>query len=167
MDLDYYKDAVPAEMGIVGEYPTLPTVSGGGLAQITAVLDKLSTAADTVMKKIGTAADEASTTMADSRQTLKEIEQTAAALRKTLDSPEFTQIPADLRVTLAALEKSVNSVGPDGAVQGDLLRTLDELRASLRTMKSLMTTIDDKPNSLLFGRDSSGNPIPQAPKGKR
>ena len=166
VDLDYYKDALPAEMGKVGEYPTLPTVSGG-LAQITAVLDKLSLAADTVMKKIGTAADEASTTMADSRQTLKEIEQTAAALRKTLDSPEFTKIPADLRVTLAALEKSVNSVGPDGAVQGDLLRTLDELRASLRTMKSLMTTIDDKPNSLLFGRDSSGNPIPQAPKGKR
>ena len=166
VDLDYYKDALPAEMGKVGEYPTLPTVSGG-LAQITAVLDKLSLAADTAMKKIGTAADEASTTMADSRQTLKEIEQTAAALRKTLDSPEFTKIPADLRVTLAALEKSVNSVGPDGAVQGDLLRTLDELRASLRTMKSLMTTIDDKPNSLLFGRDSSGNPIPQAPKGKR
>lgn len=166
VDLDYYKDALPAEMGKVGEYPTLPTVSGG-LAQLTAVLDKLSLAADTVMKKIGTAADEASTTMADSRQTLKEIEQTAAALRKTLDSPEFTQIPADLRVTLAALEKSVNSVGPDGAVQGDLLRTLDELRASLRTMKSLMTTIDDKPNSLLFGRDSSGNPIPKAPKGKR
>ncbi len=166
VDLDYYKDALPAEMGKVGEYPTLPTVSGG-LAQITAVLDKLSLAADTAMKKIGTAADEASTTMADSRQTLKEIEQTAAALRKTLDSPEFTKIPADLRVTLAALEKSVNSVGPDGAVQGDLLRTLDELRASLRTMKSLMTSIDDKPNSLLFGRDSSGNPIPQAPKGKR
>ena len=166
VDLDYYKDALPAEMGKVGEYPTLPTVSGG-LAQITAVLEKLSLAADTAMKKIGTAADEASTTMADSRQTLKEIEQTAAALRKTLDSPEFTQIPADLRVTLAALEKSVNSVGPDGAIQGDLLRTLDELRASLRTMKSLMTTIDDKPNSLLFGRDSSGNPIPQAPKGKR
>ena len=166
VDLDYYKDALPAEMGKVGEYPTLPTVSGG-LAQITAVLEKLSLAADTAMKKIGTAADEASTTMADSRQTLKEIEQTAAALRKTLDSPEFTQIPADLRVTLAALEKSVNSVGPDGAIQGDLLRTLDELRASLRTMKSLMTTLDDKPNSLLFGRDSSGNPIPQAPKGKR
>ena len=48
-----------------------------------------------------------------------------------------------------------------------MLRTLEELRASLRTMKSLMHSIDEKPNSLLFGRDSSGNPIPQAPKGKR
>ena len=166
VDLDYYKDAPPAEMGMVGEYPTLPTVSGG-LAQLTAVLDKLSAAADTVMKKIGTAADEASTTMAESRATLKEIEQTSASLRKTLESAEFTKLPADLRITLAALEKSVNSVGPDGAVQGDLLRTLDELRASLRALKSLTNSIDEKPNSLLFGRDSSGNPIPQAPKGKR
>ena len=105
--------------------------------------------------------------MAESRATLKEIEQTSASLRKTLESAEFTKLPADLRITLAALEKSVNSVGPDGAVQGDLLRTLDELRASLRALKSLTNSIDEKPNSLLFGRDSSGNPIPQAPKGKR
>lgn len=170
VDLDYYPDAPPAEIGQVGEFSTIPTVSAGFAqleAKLTAILDKVGLAADVTMKKIGTAADEAATTMADSRQTLKEIEQTAASLRKTLDSPEFTKIPADFRITLAALEKSVASVGPDGAVQGDLLRTLEELRASLRTMKSLMNTIDEKPNSLLFGRDSSGNPIPQAPKSKR
>jgi paraquat-inducible protein B len=170
VDLDYYKESPHAEVGNAGGYPTIPTVSAG-LAQLeaklTAILDKVSVAADVTMKKIGTAADEAAITIADSRTTLKEIEQTAASLRKTLDSPEFTQIPADLRTTLAALEKSVSSVGPDGAVQGDLLRTLDELRASLRSFKSLTTGIDEKPNSLLFGRDGSGNPIPKAPKANR
>jgi paraquat-inducible protein B len=65
------------------------------------------------------------------------------------------------------LQKSVASVGPDGAVQGDLLRTLDELRAALRSLKAVTTTVDEKPNSLLFGRDSSGNPIPKAPRGGR
>jgi paraquat-inducible protein B len=98
---------------------------------------------------------------------LKEIEATAAAARKTLEDPQFRELPGDLRGTLAALEKSVASVGPDGAIQGDLLRTLDELRAALRTMKSTVNNIDEKPNSLLFGRDSSGNPIPKAPSGKR
>jgi paraquat-inducible protein B len=44
------------------------------------------------------------------------------------------------------------------------LRTMEELRAALRAMQSLATSIDDKPNSLLFGRESSGNPIPKAPK---
>jgi paraquat-inducible protein B len=49
-------------------------------------------------------------------------------------------------------------------MQGDLLRTLDELRASLRSIKAVTTSIDEKPNSLLFGRDSSGNPKPKAPR---
>ena len=71
-----------------------------------------------------------------------------------------------MRKTLEALQKSVVSVGPDGAMQGDLLRTLDELRASLRSLKAMTTTIDEKPNSILFGRDSSGNPVPKAPRGK-
>ena len=72
-----------------------------------------------------------------------------------------------MRDGLAALEKSVTSVGPDGAVQGELLRTLDELRAALRSMKSLTNGINEKPNSLLFGRDTSGNQIPKAPKSNR
>jgi paraquat-inducible protein B len=75
--------------------------------------------------------------------------------------PGVPRTAADLRKTLAELRVSVASMGPDGAVQGDLLRTLDELRASLRSLKSMTTTIDEKPNSLIFGRESSGNPNPK------
>ena len=119
------------------------------------------------MADIAAAAEEAKITIAESRATLKEIEATAAAARKTLENPEFRELPADLRKSIAELQKSVASVGPDGAVQGDLLRTLDELRASLRSLKSVTTTIDEKPNSLLFGRESSGNPTPKAPRAGR
>jgi paraquat-inducible protein B len=65
---------------------------------------------------------------------------------------------------MAELRKAIASLGPEGAVQGDLLRALDELRDSLRSIKAVTTTIDEKPNSLLFGRDSSGNPTPKAPR---
>lgn len=168
VDLDYYKDPVPGEFAKVGDYPSIPTISSGFAqleAKLSAILDKIQALPlDDTMKKIGTAADEAATTVAEARGALKEIEETAAAARKTLDSPEFAKLPADLRATLTSVEKSVSSVGPEGAIQGDLLRTLDELRAALRSMKSLTNAIDEKPNSLLFGRDTSGNPIPKAPK---
>lgn len=164
VDLDYYEDALPAQLGKAGEYTTIPTISSG-LAQLeaklTAILDKVQALPlEKTVTEIAAAAEEAKTTM-------KEIEATAAAARKTLEDPEFRELPADLRKTIAALEKSVSSVGPDGAVQGDLLRTLDELRASLRALKSMTNTIDEKPNSLLFGRESSGNPTPKAPRGGR
>ncbi len=164
VDLDYYKDAIPAELSKVGDLTILPTVSSG-LAQletkVTAILDKIQAVdIDGTVKKFGATADEAAIA-------LKEIKETAASARKTLESAEFAQLPSDLRAALASVDKSVSSVGPNGPIQGDLLRTLEELRAALRALKAVSTTVDEKPNSLLFGRDSSGNPIPKAPPGKR
>lgn len=168
VDLDYYDEAVPATLGQEGEYVTIPTVSSGFAqleGKLTALLDKIQALPiDKMMGDIAAAASEAKTTFAASRATMLEIESTAAAARKTLENPEFRALPQDLGKTLAELQKSVASLGPDGAVQGDLQRTLDELRASLRAIKAMTTTIDEKPSSLLFGRESSGNPTPKAPR---
>lgn len=157
VDLDYLADSQPAEMELAGKYVTLPTVSSGLAhleAKLTALLDKLQALpVDDALVKISGAADE--------------IAATAVSTRTTLDGEDFKKLPEDLRVTLSELQRSVASLGPDSALQGDLLRTLDELRGSLRAIKSLTNTLDDKPNSLLFGRESSGNPIPRAPASKR
>jgi paraquat-inducible protein B len=171
VDLDYYPEAATASLGKSGEFTTIPTVSSG-LAQlegkVTAILDKIQAMPiEKTMADIAAAAEEAKTTIAEARTTLADIKATSAAARETLQDPQFRELPTDLRKSIAALEKSVASVGPDGAVQGDLLRTLDELRAALRSFNSLSTSIEEKPNSLLFGPDSSGNPKPKAPRNKR
>ncbi len=168
VDVNYYPDAKAAELTSVGDFTSIPTVPGGLENMITAFLDKLQDLPlKDFMNRFGTAADEATATMA-------EIKETAASTRKMLESNEFTQLPADMRASLAAFEKlsatfdkSVASYGPEGPVQGDMLRTLDELRAALRNLSALTNSIDEKPNSLLFGRDSSGNPTPRAPRGRR
>ena len=170
VDLDYHVDVADAEMSMTGNLRTIPTISSGFAqmeAKLSAILDKIQALPlDETMTKFATAADEAGKTVAEARGTLKEIEGAAAAARATLEDPAFRDLPGDLKKTLAELEKSVSSVGPDGAIQGDLLRTLDELRASLRSFKGLTNTIDEKPSSLLWGKDTSGNPIPKAPKKK-
>lgn len=168
VDLNYHADTAPAALGKVGQYTTMPTISGG-LAQLeaklTTILDKLQALPlDTTIQEISTAATEAKTTVAQARETLANIDATAKAATETLNNPQFKALPADLRKNLAELQLAVASIGPNGSVQGDLLRTLDELRASLRSLKSVTETVDDNPNSLLFGRDSSGNPIPRAPR---
>lgn len=168
VDLDYHSDASYAEMSMTENFRTIPTISSGFAqleAKVSTILDKIAALPlDEAMTKINLAADESAKTIAEARNTLKEIEGAAASARKTLEDPAFKDLPADLKTTLASLEKSVSSVGPDGAIQGDLLRTLDELRAALRSISAMSTTIGEKPSSLLWGKDSSGNPKPRAPR---
>jgi paraquat-inducible protein B len=161
VDLDYYKDPSPAVLTKVGDFSSIPTVSSGFSqleTKLTVILDKFQALPlDESVKKINGLADEATATL--------------ASARKTFDSKEFAKLPADLRGSLAAFEKAagsldhlVSSVGPNGAVQGDLLRTLDELRSALRSMKTATKAIEEKPNSIIFGKSKSGGPIPTAPK---
>jgi paraquat-inducible protein B len=146
VDFDYLDDAVPAELGSVGGYHSVPTVYSGFAqleARLSALFDKLESV--------------------QFAQAVDEIAAAAAAARTMLDDPALRELPADLRRSIDALESSVTSLGPDGAVQGDLLRTLDELRATLRSLKSVATTIEEQPNSLIFGRDPVGSPEPKVP----
>lgn len=171
VDLDYYDDTMPAELGKAGDYITVPTVTAGYAqleAKLTAILDKIQALpVERTMDQLAAAAEEAKITITEARTTMKEFEATAAAARKVLEDPEFRKLPADLRQSITQLEKTITSIGPDGAIQGDLQRTLDELRAALRAIKSVSTTVDENPKSLIFGKDSSGNPTPKAPRGGR
>lgn len=170
VDFDYYPDELPMKLGYKGDFPVVPTLPSGfsqlevKLASILEKIDKLPI--EEAMANITKAADEAAITAADARVALKEIEEAAAAAKATMENPDFKRLPADVRQTLSELDKALSSVGPDGNIQGDLLRTLDELRSAIRSMESMTDVIKDKPNSLLFGKENSGNPRPKA-AGKR
>jgi paraquat-inducible protein B len=166
VDFDYYPDEEPLELGYKGDYPVVPTLSSGfaqlevKLASILEKIDKLPI--EDAMANITRAADEAAVTAADARGALKEIEKAAATANAIIEDPDFKRLPADIRQALAGLDKALVSVGPDGNIQGDLLRTLDELRSAIRSMESMTDVVKDKPNSLLFGKENSGNPKPKA-----
>ena len=166
VDFDYYPDEFPEELGYKGDYPVVPTLQSGFAqleVKLAAILDKIEKLPiEEAMANISKAAGEAATTAEDARAALKQIKEAAAAAKVTLENPDFKGLPADLRKTLAEFEKSIASVGPDGNIQGDLLRTLDELRSAIRSMESMTDTIQEKPNSLLFGKEDSGNPRPKA-----
>lgn len=166
VDLDFVPGAMPAELTKIGEYEVIPTESSG-LAQLqdklNAILAKIDALPlDETLNKFGTAADEIAITVKDVRGTLEEAEGALAEAKKLLARDETQNLTAELQATLKQVRSSVDSLGPEGAMQGDLARTLDELRAALRSFKVLSDSIEEKPNSLLFGREGSGDPKPRA-----
>lgn len=166
VDFDYYPNEKIEILTYKGDYPVVPTLASGFAqleVKLASILDKIDALPlNKTVVQINAAAKEITITVAEAKLALKQIEEAAAAARETMENPEFKQLPADLRKSLATLDQSVSSIGPDGAIQGDLLRTLDELRSAMRSMESLSDTIKERPNSLLFGKEESKNPIPKA-----
>ncbi len=166
IDLDFIPAAAPAELTRIGDFDVIPTESSGlALLQdkVNAILAKLEALPlESTLTKFGNAADEIAVTVKDVRGTLDEAEAMLAEAKKLLASDNTQNLTAELEATLKEVRSSVESLGPQGAVQGDLSRTLDELRSALRSFKTLSDSIEEKPNSLLFGREGSGDPKPRA-----
>jgi len=166
VDFDYYSEEETMDLTYKGDYPVVPTLSSGFAqleVKLASILDKIdSLPLEEAVTQMAKAAEQATSTMGDAKSAVKEIELAAAAARKTLEDPEFRKLPEDLRKSLTELEKSLASIGPDGTMQGDMLRTLDEFRSAMRSMEALSDTIKERPNSLLFGNDETKDPRPKA-----
>jgi len=159
IDLDYVADAPPAEMGRLGDLDVMPTQSSGLVqleARVNAILAKIeSLPLDETLGKFGQTADALTATVTEARAALD-------AAHKLLASEKTQNLTAEMDATLKQLRDSIKSLGPAGSMQGDLQRTLDELRAALRSFKTLSDGVAEKPNSLIFGRKEAGDPVPRA-----
>lgn len=91
----------------------------------------------------------------NTRDTLATLNASAQSLDKLLKrlegevAPESTSAIADLRKTLAGLQKSV---GSDSPLQQDLRQTLRETTRAVQSVRSLADTLDREPEALLRGK---------------
>lgn len=180
VDLDYYPDLPSVTMQVHDNRIILPSVDTGFdriQDQVAAVLDKVNKLEiEELLAKVANTSDEATLTLssinkamtskvgivADGQKTLTDMRETLNSLNVILGNSESQSIPSDLRKTLASINSALIPLGENGVVYGDLRRTLDELRASARSIDRMTTEIADKPNSILFGKETSSKRIPKA-----
>lgn len=178
VDLDYYPELPINDVKIVSDYVVIPTTETG-LARIEAVIDKINNLEiEPLLAKFTEAAEEASKTMqdiqtsiggagkiiAETKLTMEQTKEMMTALNAIMNDPDTKALPAEIRTSLAEIKKGIQPFSENGAVYGDLLRTMDELRNVSRSVKRMTTEISDKPNSLLFGKDPNTSKIPRSRK---
>jgi paraquat-inducible protein B len=152
-------DAEPAEVGMMGKYPTLPTASSG----LSRLEDKLALILDKIEKlPVEDTLNGATETLAEIRETAETLDGAAREMKDLLASEEIRELPARINTTLAGLEKAMAGFEPDSLLYRDLTSATGELRDSLRSIKVLADSIDRKPNSMIFGRKPGGIQPPSA-----
>jgi paraquat-inducible protein B len=145
VSLDIYPDAEPAEMGTWNGHSTIPTIASGleGIEhKISALLDKMNALP---LDEIGRSAADA-----------------VANLEAILASQALQDMPLALEATVEELRDVLDSVSSDSELHERLMRTTTELDRTLRSMRELMDTLDEQPNSVIFGGQQTKDPTPPA-----
>lgn len=145
VSFDVYPEAPAAEIGRYAGRPTFPTTAGGfaGIQRmLTSFLDKVN-----ALPLEGTV--EAATRL-------------LANLDAIAGSPSARDLPASLDSSLAELRTTLASVSADSALQERLRRTLVELDRTLQSLRSVLDTLEEKPNALIFDYEPGPDPAPSA-----
>jgi paraquat-inducible protein B len=151
VDLDFVKDAPKESITTVEDYQVLPTVSAGlGELQekLSALLDKFQ-------------ALPLEQTVTNASDALAAVKGAAANLEKFLGSPETQALPADIHKDLAELQRTLSGYNSNSELYGGLSDTLRQLTETLRDLKTLTSTLERNPNSIIFGKPGGVAP----PKG--
>jgi paraquat-inducible protein B len=84
-----------------------------------------------------------------SSETAPEMQATLVELQQTLETLQGT-VGVELQKTLVELQKSV---GQDSPLNYNAQKTLEELSLTLRSLRELTSTLEQQPQSIVFGKE--------------
>jgi len=146
VNLVFQPDAPKVSLSSRNGYRVVPTIPGSferlqeGLSKIIANLEKV---------KFDQIGGELQQTLKETRATVAEI----GGLTKKLTSetaPGVQTALAELQKTLVEVQKGV---GKDSPLNYTTTKTLEELSLTLRSLRELVKTLDNQPQSILFGKE--------------
>ncbi|MDR2549940.1 MAG: MlaD family protein [Desulfobulbus sp.] len=150
INLVFVPDAPKATITTRDGLRVIPTVPGSfermqeGLGRIVANLEKVK------FDQIG----------GELAQTLKEAKNTLAEL-SVLTRKVNTETTPKLQATLVELQKTLvevqQGVGKDSPLNYTATKTLEELSLTLRSLRELAHTLDNQPQSIIFGKEKQAN----------
>ncbi len=162
ISLDFVENAEPAQMGQIGDYRQIPTISGGlDLLQtkVASLLDKLNQLPmDKTMANLDTLLDNAT-------EAMNSVDEAAGTLQALVDKKELQNIPAMANDTLTMLNSRLDELTSSYSAKSPLYQELQQavthLQQTLKNLDELTVTISSRPSSLIFSDPKKPDPIPE------
>lgn len=142
VSLDIYPDTPAVDVSYENEYPIIPTIPTDVEEIKAGVLDLVESIQRLPIQQIG---DNLNETLAG----LNEIVHSSDVRDSLANVNHATE---QLKQTLERAEKSVAALGQDSPVYGELMRTLQELSAAARALRSMTEYLERRPEALLKGK---------------
>ena len=150
--LDFFPDEETQTLGLYGEYPSIPTISGDFgriMQQVTQFLEKLN-------------ALPLGATVSGLNEAVAELQANLSSLRGILDDADTQALTGQLLQVLQQLERVAGGLTPDSPVYQSLSASLRDLNVTLKNVSDISRTISEKPNALIMPVEIPADPIPEA-----
>lgn len=157
IDTDFYLEEAPYVASTFEGLDVFPTKQGGFAQvqrQVNDFLNKINNLPmeDTLLSL--------NKTLKTSEKTLASAERVASSIDKLLNQQDTKAIPADIRQSLQQLQKTLDGYGPNSTMYSEMESTLKELEKVMTEFRPVLQQLNDKPNSLVFGKDEMNDPMP-------
>ena len=150
--IDFYPDEAPAELGVFGQYPVIPSIETGIVrleTKVSKFLDRLN----------ALPLDE---TIAGVNRVLGNADTTITSLNVLLESDDTKALPSELVTTLEELRVTLAGFSPDSKMYQGLGSSVNTLNGTLENLDGLIRQLSIRPNALLFPASPELDPIPEA-----
>ena len=160
IDLDFVKGVAPAHLITGGEYPEIPTTSGGGLDSIVHRVNAIPI--DQISQRVLQIEDSVDAIVSSPRlqDSLKHLDSTLADLDKTIKhtGPQVTQLVDSLREMGNELDSAASQAnrvlgGTPTNQDRNVRATLYEVTQAARSIRSLADYLERHPEALVRGKE--------------
>jgi len=161
VELDFFKDAPPAQLTMREGYRVLPTVPAPLEAATNRISGILAKVDEFPFEQIG---DDLTSTLASIRAVVdsSELKSSLAALEATLkevksmagqlDQSLIPELADAVGAAQVALGNVNGMIGPDAPINVELTRTMRDVSAAARSFRNFMDFLDRHPEALLKGK---------------
>ncbi len=150
VNLVFVSDAPKASLSDWNGFKAIPTIPGSferlqeSLGKITASLEKV---------KFDQIGGELQQTLQETRTTVAEMGGFAKQLNKET-TPKLQETLVELQKTLVEVQQGM---GKDSPLNYNTTKTLEELSMTLRALRELANTLDNQPQSILYGKEKQAD----------
>jgi len=150
INLAFFPDSPKMKLSYMDKYPVVPTVSGS-FEQLQQNLGKIIEDLKKVpFSKIGY---DLHSVLAEAQKTLKNFNKLTGEINNNI-APQAYRTLAELQKTLMDLQRII---GQDSSLSYNAGKSLDELTRTLEAVRELVDTINNRPQSLIFGKEGQAH----------
>lgn len=152
IETDFFDTDSVESVGDLAGYPTIPAVGSGFeqiQVQVTQLLQKLNGLP--IESLMGTA-----------EGAVQELEKTLVAVTRVMESEALQTLPMNVQGVLNKLDDVLDGFDSQSEFQIELIRSLEALQQTLRSVDAFAEQLERQPNSLVFPSEPPPDPEPRA-----